>query len=322
MPRQSVAVVIPAYNSEACLRQTIESILAQTRPPDEILIVNDGSTDSTEQVARSFGSAIRYLEQANQGIAAARNTGIAAATSDWIAPFDHDDLMLPEKLEKQMSVAEANPSLAVVYTGFSYWYKDGTQVPAPAFPARKLWPALRYRTPILPSTSIIRRSALHEVGGFRPLYCVDDWDIWFRLVHRYSTKAFQEIAEPLTLYRRWDLNVSRNVMPMAEAALYLTDTLLLDDLTGLSRNLWQRRAEARQYYELALELRERQDPRYWAYAVESFLRWPLCGKIVRPARYRVLAHMLYTRLKNFRADRLYWWPERRCREELASRSLR
>jgi glycosyltransferase involved in cell wall biosynthesis len=313
-----ISIAIPAYNSERCLRETLESALAQTHPAHEILVVDDGSTDRTEEVARSFGNRIRYIKQQNQGIAGARNTAVKEATGDWIAFLDHDDLILPSKLEKQLALIEANPDLVVVYSAFTYLYSDGTTCRVPAFPAADLWPALRYRTPILPSTSIIRRSAIQEIGGFKKISCIDDWNIWFRLIRRYSSSAFQELPESLTMYRWWESNTSKNFMPMAEAVLGMTDALLLDDLIGFRRDIWKRRIEARIYYGLALNLRETHNERYWEYIIESFLKWPFCGTMITPYRYLVFAHMFWTRMRAFRFSFRYWWPVRRCRENLTS----
>src|ERR1700689_5366317 len=92
-----ISVVIPAYNAEPHLRATLESVLAQTVQPYEIIVVNDGSTDRTEQIALSYVPRIRYIKQENQGLAGARNTGIHAAVGEWIALLDSDDLVVPEK---------------------------------------------------------------------------------------------------------------------------------------------------------------------------------------------------------------------------------
>jgi glycosyltransferase involved in cell wall biosynthesis len=311
-----ISIAIPAYNAEACLRETLESALAQTHAAHEIIVVDDGSKDGTEEIARSYGDRIRYIKQENQGIAGARNTAIREATGEWIAFLDHDDLIVPQKLEKQLAVIEANPNLVVVYSAFTYLYLDGTTKQVNAFPAKELWPALRYRTPILPSTSIIRRSALLEIGGFENVYCVDDWNLWFRLVRRYSVSAFQEVPESLTTYRWWENNESKNFMPLAKAVIELTDNLLLEDLTGFKKWIWKRKIEARIYYSLAVSLREIQNDRAWEFAIESFLKWPFCGTVITCSRYRVLAHMLWTRSRNFQFNFRYWWPRRRCRENM------
>ncbi|HEX3969464.1 MAG TPA: glycosyltransferase family A protein [Edaphobacter sp.] len=317
--RTKVTVVIPAYNAELYLGETIASVLAQTVQPYEVIVVDDGSKDGTESVVRSFGDRIRYIKQQNQGISGARNTAIHEATGDWIAFLDADDLMSPRKLELQIAAIEANPQLISVYTGFAYLYTDGTTMEMPAFPARDLWPALRYRQPILPSTCIVRRSALEEVGGFKRVtrrYFPEDWDLWFRLIRRYSAAAFQEVPENLTMYRWWENNASRNFMPMADAKLELLDHLLLDDITGLKKMMWKRRIEARFYFDVAFAMREAKNERYWEYAIESLLRWPLWGTVVPWRRYRIVLHMFYIRLRNFRMDLRYWWPVRRCREGL------
>src|SRR6202020_1247775 len=136
-------VAIPAYNAELFLRAALDSVLAQTVQPYEIIVVNDGSTDRTEEIALSYGSHIRYIKQENQGLSGARNTAIHAASGDWIALFDSDDLMAPQKLAKQTAAIEANPNLILVYSAFTYLNPDGSTYETPVFPAKNLWPALR-----------------------------------------------------------------------------------------------------------------------------------------------------------------------------------
>lgn len=308
-----ISVVIPAYNSEPYLREALDSVLNQSSKAHEIIVVNDGSTDSTEEIALSYGDRIRYIKQENQGLSGARNTGIREAVGDWIALFDSDDVMLPDKISKQLAVIEADPKLVVVYSAFTYLYPDGTKVLGSVFPARDLWPALRYRTPILPSTSIIRRSVLSEVGGFNKI-ATEDWDLWFRIVRRYSADAFQEVPDSLLLYRQREDSLSRKFIALAAATFHLLDTALLDGLSGFSKIIWRRRIEARFYYQLAVSLREAGDARYWGFAIESFLKWPLWGRVVPFQRYRVFAHMLYKRFLNFRFNLRYWWPGRGCTE--------
>jgi glycosyltransferase involved in cell wall biosynthesis len=292
----TISVVIPAYNAGLFLGETLDSVLAQSYPAHEILVVDDGSTDDTAEVVGRYGDAVRYLRQDNQGQAVARNTGIQAATGDWIALLDSDDLFLPDRLRRAAETIEANPRLVGVYSAFDYLYEDGTLSFFPAFPARELWPALRYRSPILPSTTTIRRSALLEVGGFRKVF-IEDWDLWFRLVRRYSAAAFQELSESLLHYRRWDGNATNNHIRYAKGMLDLIDHTLLEDLSGIERVIWKRKIEARIHHELAVELRNSDDPRHFGHAVESLRRWPLWGKVVPARRYKVFAHMLYSQAR-------------------------
>jgi glycosyltransferase involved in cell wall biosynthesis len=315
--RTKITVAIPAYNAEPWLRETLDSVLAQSFPAHEIIVVDDGSKDGTEEVARSFGDRIRYIKQPNQGVSAARRMAILEATGDWIAFLDSDDLMAPEKLEKQVAVIEATPSLVVVYSAFTYLYGDGTTSVAPVFPAQNLWPALRYRTPILPSTSIVRRSALEEIEAFKGWTNTgEDWQLWFCLVRRYGKDAFRDVPESLTFYRSWENSASKNFKRFARGTLDLVDNLLVEDLTGWRKSLWKHRIEARIYFHTSLGFREIKDERYWEYALESFFKWPFWGPTMPPQRYRVFAHMLYTRLRNFRLNFRYWWPVRSCREGL------
>ena len=114
----TVSAVIPAYNAGKYVGRAIESVLAQTRKADEIIVVDDGSTDDTAEVVERFGDAVRFIRQENAGASFARNTGIEAATSDWIAFLDADDEWLPNKLKLQTEHLERNPNL--VWTTGNY----------------------------------------------------------------------------------------------------------------------------------------------------------------------------------------------------------
>src|SRR5687767_2043013 len=97
----AVTVVIPCYNGAAYLRTTIASVLSQTALPREVLIIDDGSTDNSAEVARSFGSAVKVISQENRGLSGARNRGIEEAQGEWVAFLDADDVWMPNKLEHQ-----------------------------------------------------------------------------------------------------------------------------------------------------------------------------------------------------------------------------
>src|SRR6185503_15656269 len=99
----AVSVVVPTHNGERYIAEAIDSILAQTVPPAEIIVVDDGSIDEGPRIARSYDAPVSVLHQANAGAAAARNTGIAAATQPYLAFLDHDDLWTPRKLELQLA---------------------------------------------------------------------------------------------------------------------------------------------------------------------------------------------------------------------------
>ena len=110
----TISVVIPSYNGARYLPRAIESAIGQSRSPEELIVVDDGSTDDTEVVCRSYGDRIAYLHRDNGGLAAARNTGIAAASGDWFLFLDADDALYPHALSVLSKTAETS-NAGVVY---------------------------------------------------------------------------------------------------------------------------------------------------------------------------------------------------------------
>lgn len=115
-----VSVVIPSFNRAALIGETIDSILAQTRPPFEVIVVDDGSTDETESVVARYRSAVRYHRIDNVGPSAARNVGVSLARGSWIAFCDSDDLWRPTKLERQIALHELAPDVEYSFTDFCF----------------------------------------------------------------------------------------------------------------------------------------------------------------------------------------------------------
>ena len=113
----TVSVVIPTYNYGRYLATAIESALAQTFVPLEVIVVDDGSTDDTPQILETFGNRIQTIRQLNQGAGAARNTGIAAARGEYVAFLDSDDIWKPRKLQMQIARFDADPALGLVHCG-------------------------------------------------------------------------------------------------------------------------------------------------------------------------------------------------------------
>lgn len=122
-PDMGTSVIIPVFNGERYLAQTLRSILDQTRPPQEIIVVDDGSSDNTAEVVKEFGSAVICLEhKKNQGISAARNLGVMKASGELLAFLDADDIWLPNKLQRQQECLMAEPSLHAVFTHVRQFY--------------------------------------------------------------------------------------------------------------------------------------------------------------------------------------------------------
>ena len=116
MTDAKVSVIIPVHNGAAFLRETLSSVLGQTRPPNEVIVVDDGSSDGSYEVAAEFARDLRYLRKENGGPASARNFGIAASTSPFLSFIDQDDLWHPAKLERQIACFEQDSELDLCYT--------------------------------------------------------------------------------------------------------------------------------------------------------------------------------------------------------------
>lgn len=208
-----ISVVIPAYNSAAHIGRAIDSVLAQTRPADEIIVVDDGSTDATADVIRAYGPKIRLIPQANTGASAARNAGINAATGDWIAFLDADDEWLPSKIERQIEILNCHPGLVWV-SGNSISCSCTENRQAPDVQPEKARQQLNgkgffedflvaYRNGIWGNTDtkLVRRDVLIVAGLFDDtLKKAEDIDLWWRIAYRYPKIGFS--AEPLAVYHR------------------------------------------------------------------------------------------------------------------------
>ncbi len=121
----AVSVVIPAYNEAPRITRALRSVLDQTHPVNEIIVVDDGSTDDTSDVVSQFSERVICIRQSNQGLSAARNTGISQAKSDWVAFLDADDEWLPSHIENAKIILTANPELMWYCAAFERRREDG-----------------------------------------------------------------------------------------------------------------------------------------------------------------------------------------------------
>jgi glycosyltransferase involved in cell wall biosynthesis len=206
----AVTVVIPAYDSAALIEQAIRSVRLQTRPPAEILVVDDGSTDDTAAVAERAGATV--IRQANAGPGAARNAGVRAASSPLVAFLDADDWYTADKLEK--SVRSLDELSAVAVCTDAWIVVDGHVVACKndryVVPAVLTLERLLQGNPIVCSTMVVRRDAVLAAGGFdedRALVATEDWDLWLRLAQR---EPIAYLDEPLTYYRTLKGSLSGN----------------------------------------------------------------------------------------------------------------
>jgi teichuronic acid biosynthesis glycosyltransferase TuaG len=215
---ESVAVVIPCFNSSAFVGEAVESALAQTYQPLEVLVVNDGSTDASADVLRRYAGRIRVIDQDNQGLAAARNAGIDATTSTYIAFLDADDRWRCNKIATQVEYLRSHPQVSLVFCDRSWIDTRGEPIAAPQH-RRPVTPSLQTLIAgnfIQPSTVLLRREALAHERFDRAMPGTEDWDLWLRLAVRCE---FAYLAEPLVEYRVHGTNMSGRTEQMMRGFL-------------------------------------------------------------------------------------------------------
>ena len=190
-----VSVVVPVYNGERFLRETLESIFAQDYHPYEVIVVDDGSVDASAEVAQSF-EGVRYFYQENQGPAVARNTGIAAARGEFIAFLDADDLWPPEKLRLQVAALQKRPKLGYVLTKMRSVLEEGMA------PPHWLEEGGIHEdvNGMLPSSLLVRKSVFSQVGLFDPAYRLGDDIDWF--IRAHEAGIAMDVVPTLLLLRR------------------------------------------------------------------------------------------------------------------------
>lgn len=219
-----VSVVVPAYNQADYLAIALNSILDQSYPDYEILVVDDGSTDETATVARSFSDSIRYIWQENQGLAGARNTGIRQAQGEFVALLDSDDCWHPEFLETMMALSAAQPDGSVYYAGWRYMDTQGRELPQA--PGQKVIPPAQMYSALLKSnfinccTVVMRRAAVMTSGLFDPAFRrLQDRELWVRMLRQGHT--FIGTAACLVRYRIHDSSLSTDPTGGIRAVLAL-----------------------------------------------------------------------------------------------------
>jgi glycosyltransferase involved in cell wall biosynthesis len=210
----AVSVVIPAYKHEAFIRQTLDSVFAQSFTDYEVIVVNDGSPDNTAALLEPLAAAgrIRYFEQKNAGQASARNRGVSEAQGEFIALLDDDDVWPADKLEWQVKLLRDQPEVGAV-AGDRHWWDGG---PAPDLSRPETGPRLLTFESLFggnpvasPGQVLIRKKHIQALGGFNPeLWGSDDFDLWMRLSRITRFEHYDRIA---LLYRAHATNASSDL---------------------------------------------------------------------------------------------------------------
>lgn len=220
-----VSVIIPSYNCDRFIVQAIESVLCQKDCSYEILVIDDGSTDSTEEVLAPYRDRIRYIKQENQGVAAARNHGIAIAKADFIAFLDADDYLAPDKLSRQAEILKQRPDLGMVHSGWQRVDAEGKKLldvrPWEYIPELNLETWLRWK-PVLPSAMMFRREWLQYVGGFDPRFPpAEDTNLVLKLALKGCKTAW--LRQVTVFYRQHDASAMHKGLPQARSLVAVTD---------------------------------------------------------------------------------------------------
>ena len=246
-PRPLVSVIVPTYNYGRFIGQTLDSLRAQTYPEWECVVVDDGSTDDTgEVVARASArdARVRYLRQANQRQAVAKNTGLADARGRYVQFLDADDLLEPRKIERQVEFLEANPGADIVYGGARYFHTErpGERLygmfgeDAPWMPELSgagkaiLLPLVRMNIMAI-NAALVRRGVFDDVGPFDPsLPPVEDWEFWLRCALAGKRFEFRDFDGALALVRAHAASTSRQ--HASALAAWRALRAKIDTLTG------------------------------------------------------------------------------------------
>ncbi|MBW2732267.1 MAG: glycosyltransferase family 2 protein [Deltaproteobacteria bacterium] len=225
-----ISVVIPTYNRCKSLERALRSVFSQTRAAEEIIVVDDGSTDDTAKMMRELFPLARYRHQANAGVSAARNRGIESAKGDWVAFLDSDDAWLPKKLEDQVEALERSAEGAkcrLCHTE-EIWIRNGRRVNA-MNKHRKTGGDIFLRClplcVISPSSTLMARSLLDDVGLFdEALPACEDYDLWLRVCAREPVLF---VDEPLLMkYGGHDDQLSRRFFGMDRFRIDALEKLL------------------------------------------------------------------------------------------------
>jgi glycosyltransferase involved in cell wall biosynthesis len=245
-----VTVIIPAYNSRPWIREAVESVLNQSAPASEIIVIDDGSTDGTSAELAGYGSRVQCVSQANSGVAAARNAGLRHATGELIAFLDADDIWHPRKLEIQMRVMADDPGIGLLGTRVFDW-------PAPHVPDVGGEDVSRVtcfgqghmavKNHLVTSSVMVRREVVKRAGEFDPLLRgPEDHDYWLRAT---EVTRVGRLDAALTGYRRTAGSLSTQTATMEAGMRRILQKL--DERGWPDGRRWRRRAYSYSHYSWA-----------------------------------------------------------------------
>lgn len=254
-PNPAVSIIIPNYNHAQYVGDAIDSVLNQTYTDYEVIVVDDGSRDNSREVIDAFGNKVRAIYQQNQGLSAARNTGINAARGRYIGVLDADDMYEPDFLETLVSALESRPDADGIYCG--YRFVDHLNNPLPQVEAREVAPEKLYQALVdgnflVPESMFVRKYCYDKVGPFdTSLRALEDFDMWLRI-----TSQFKIIYTTKVLTRHRILPGSMSTDPTRQHQNRMSVVKKHFGAEPISGGVWsdaQRRAYGRAYLVSAVE---------------------------------------------------------------------
>lgn len=303
-----VSIIIAVYNGEQYISQTLESIVRQTYRSIEVVVIDDGSQDSTLQVVESFRTRLDHLvilRQTNQGSAAARNLGFAHARGTYFALIDADDTMFPERIERQVKFLDANPSVAVVSCLANYINEKGEVIGktyTDLYTIEDCQEYLRNNKIIfcLQPGVMLRPEAVEAVGGYRKmLRYAQDTDLWNRMVEQgYFLVVMPEILVNYRIHRDASMTKFKERIDYDDWVIYNTlrrrrqmeemsfddFVVLLSQKSVLSKALRMKKHYGKRFYRTAgLMFGNRRYTKFVGYLMLAFVVWPAytIGKLSR-----------------------------------------
>lgn len=218
----SISCIVPAYNAEKYLAEALDSILAQTLAPSEIIVVDDGSTDGTPHVAQGYVGKITYIRQDNAGPASARNRGLSVAKGDFLTFLDADDLWRADKLELQMRALDANPAAGICIAHVQNFWIDEL---ASERERLRDHPFSKPMPGYVCQCLLARRSVFDSVGGFNEAFRMSEDTDWYLRAERAG--IVKEIVAETLVYRRiHGQNVSYEIFKSPKARADLLDNVI------------------------------------------------------------------------------------------------
>ena len=224
----SVCAVIPVFNGESVIQRAVDSVLRQSEPPNEVIVVDDGSTDATATRLEAYGGSIRLIRQERSGVSSARNKGIEASRSEWVAFLDSDDSWNVDKLGLQRKAVMASQGIGCVHTRYIIENAEFRELsPIPPSSGDMRLADLLIKNRIGTSTVMAHRQLLCELGGFdESLMITQDWDLWLRMAQRGIRFAYVPI--PLASYRLSENSLVTDLNRVESESLRVLECFLLN----------------------------------------------------------------------------------------------